>query len=307
MKIVSTLIFLISSICARGVKNPTETSSVMNGMVMDIDWSGLMNQIQPAPQQMPVQQAPAPVPRPAPMPEYGVMVDAPMQPAPVQATIVQEVAPVEQHMPVVEAVAEFTEVSSGQQVQIPNVNTVADLIVRSWANTWSMMAQDPNSSITLIYAGYKPLEGVDGVHWRLVFKLSGSGNVEFIALDVAVLNNGMVDIFRNIQTRNLTDISVLFGINISANSSISMEYLKESFLHNSPMILNPNYNAAQANTSGFDINWTRVEITHVQEEPNLNVVLNNIGGAKEPEYGVMESSVDIGAGSDGDDFDMFGR
>ena len=280
MKIAVTLLCIISPLLARGARNTNETNSAMNGMVLDIDWSGLVHQMQPG-QQMPVAQ-PAPVVYPTPvaepMPEPGV-----------------QVAP------------EFMQISSAAQLQIQNVNTVADLIVRSWANTWSMLAQDPNSTISLIYAAYKPLEGVEGVHWRLVFSLSGSGNTEFVALDVAVLANGMIDIFRNIQTRNLTDISVLFGVNVSAGHSIALEYLKESFFHNAPMMLNPNYNAAQANQSSFNIEWTTVQLEQVQPQQHgdLNVLLNNLGGDQK-EYGVLETNVDIGKGNNQGDFNMYG-
>jgi len=304
MKKVLSILFIIYTLSARGVKQTGETTGQMNGMVLDIDWSGLVNQMQhpqaPAQPQAPVHtqvthtHAPAQTSAPAQHTqqiEYGVLTEAP---APAQTQPV-------------EAVAEFMEVNSGQQIQIPNVNTLADLIVRSWANTWSMLAQDPNSSILLIYAGYKALEGVEGVHWRLVFALSGSGNTEYIALDVAVLANGMIDIFRNIQTRNLTDISVLFGVNISASNSIALEYLKESFFHNSPMTLNANYNAAQANQSGFNIEWTRVEVRHEEQGGNLNVLLNNLGGTQTVEHGVMETNVDIGSGNNTDDYDMFGN
>jgi hypothetical protein len=297
MKKVVTLLCIIYSLSALGVKPQTETTAQMNGMVLDIDWSGLVNQMQ-QPQAQP--QMPIPVPtQQTTQVEYGVLTQAPVAQAPVaQETFVQEQT--------VEAVPEFMEVNVAGQIQIPNVNTLADLIVRSWANTWSMLAQDPNSSISLIYAGYKALQGVEGVHWRLVFSLSGSGNTEFIALDVAVLANGMIDIFRNIQTRNLTDISVLFGVNISASNSINLEYLKESFFHNSPMILNPDYNAAQANQTGFNIEWTRVEVTQASQGGNLNVLLNNLGGTQQVEHGVLETNVDIGSGNTTDDFDMFG-
>jgi hypothetical protein len=291
MKKVTTILFMIYSLSALGVKNPSETNANMNGMVLDIDWSGLVNQMQE-----PGVQAPMPMPMPVPQPEYGVMTH--QEPAPVHV-------PTPVPAPMVEARPEFMEVSMGEQIQIPNVNTLADLIVRSWANTWSMLAQDPNSSITLIYAGYKPLEGVEGVHWRLVFNLTGSGNTEYIALDVAVLANGMIDIFRNIQTRNLNDISVLFGVNISADNSIALAYLKESFFHNSPMVLNANYNAAQANTTGFNIEWTQVQVEQATQGGNLNILLNNLGGTQEVEHGVLDTQVDIGSGNSGD-YDMFG-
>ena len=301
MKKVVTILFIIYTLSARGVKQTGETTGQMNGMLLDIDWSGLVNQMQ-HPQAPAQSQAPAHTHAPAQMSapaqhtqqvEYGVLPEVP--------------APAQTQTQPVEAVPEFMEVNSGQQIQIPNVNTLADLIVRSWANTWSMLAQDPNSSILLIYAGYKNLEGVEGVHWRLVFALSGSGNTEYIALDVAVLANGMIDIFRNIQTRNLTDISVLFGVNISASNSIALEYLKESFFHNSPMTLNPNYNAAQANQTGFNIEWTRVEVRQEEQGGNLNMLLNNLGGTQNVEHGVMETNVDIGSGNNTDDYDMFGN
>lgn len=281
MKTFTISILLLSVVCTKGVRNPAETTGAMNGMMLDIDWSGLVNQMQPAPQPMPAQ------------PEYGVIQE--------QVQVIPEPAPV----PLVEARPEFMEVSSAEQLGLPNVNTVADLIARSWANTWHMISSDPKSSISVIYAGYKALEGVDGVHWRLVFKLVGAGNTEFIGLDVAVLANGMVDVFRNITTRNLTDISMLFGVNVSAGSYISLQYLRESFLHNSIMIINPNYNAAQANQTGFDIEWTRVQVQEVAPAPVLDVVLNNIGGQQQPEYGVLDTSVDIGSSGGNSDLGMF--
>lgn len=306
MKNVVILFCLYFSLSSRGVRNPSETNAAMNGMVLDIDWSGLVNQMQnnqaptnhqaaaPASQHQMTQPSQTQQHMNQPqnqnsMPEYGVLDQA-------------------QNMPQSqEAVVEFMEVQSGDQIKIPNVNTLADLIVRSWANTWSMLSQDPNSTITLIYAGYKALEGVEGTHWRLVFNLTGSGNTEFIGLDVAVLANGMIDIFRNIQTRNLTDISVLFGVNISGESSIALADLKVSFFHNSPMILNDQYNAAQANTNGFDISWTQVNVqqTHAaQDNGQLNNLLNNLGGQSQEDPGQMDSDVDIGNGHS-DDFGMF--
>lgn len=305
MRHLVVLFYLCFSFSSRGVRNPNETNAAMNGMMLDIDWSGLVNQMQnPGAAQMPANygqapasqmpanfgQAPASQMPMAQQPEYGLL---------------QEPAKMPQVQPV-EAVAEFMEVSSGDQIKIPNVNTVADLIARSWANTWSMLSQDPKSSIALIYAGYKKLEGVEGMHWRLVFNLTGSGNTEFVGLDVAVLANGMVDIFRNIQTRNLTDISVLFGVGISGKSSIALADLKVSFFHNSPMILNTNYNAAQANTSGFDVSWTRVDVQRTQSQGNLNGLLSNLGAMDQPHMGQIDADVDIGSGNI-DDYGMFGR
>jgi hypothetical protein len=286
MKALTITILLFSLTFTKGVRNPAETAGAMNGMVLDIDWSGLVNQMQP----------------PAQQPEYGVMTAPAPIPVPVAPVAPVAVAPV----PVAPVVAapEFMEINAAAQLNIPNVNSVADLISRSWANTWHMIARDKTSSINLIYAAYKPLDGVEGVHWRLVFKLVGAGNTEYIALDVAVLANGMVDVFRNLQTRNLTDVSVLFGVSISGDNMISMEYLKESFLHNSIMIINPNYNAAQANQTGFSIEWTHIQEVAPQQA-NLNVVLNNIGGQQQPEYGVMETNVDIGNANTSSDYDMY--
>lgn len=291
MKALTITILLFSLTFAKGVRNPSETAGAMNGMVLDIDWSGLVNQMQqPVPQVeygvMPAQ-VPVPVPAPVPAP-VPVLAPAPM---PVAAPVV--------------AAPEFMEINSAAQLNFPNVNTVADLISRSWANTWHMIARDKTSSINLIYAAYKPLDGAQGMHWRLVFKLVGAGNTEYISLDVAVLANGMVDVFRNLQTRNLTDISVLFGTSISGDNMISMEYLKESFLHNSIMIINPNYNAAQAHQSGFSMEWTQVQEIVAPQQSNLNVVLNNIGGQQQSDYGVMETNVDIGSGNSGSDYDMY--
>ena len=286
MKTIVTLLCMISTIFALGARNNVETNGAMNGMLVDIDWSGLVNQMQPAQQMMAPQVAPAPVVMPMVMPapqvsmqEHGVAV-----------------AP------------GFMEVSSSAEIQLSSVNTPADLIVRSWANTWSMLSQDPNSSISLIYAAYKPLEGADGVHWRLVFVLNGSGNTEFVGLDIAVLANGTIDIFRNIQTRNLTDISVLFGTTISASNSIAYENLKESFFHNAPLALNPDYNAAMANQSSFNIEWLTVQ--NVQQAPQqdlqLNMILNGVGGNQQQEFGVMETNVDIGSDQGDDGYNMFG-
>jgi hypothetical protein len=280
---ILTLCLVALSTQSLGVNNPNEQTAAMTNVNVDIDWSGLMNNIQ------------------EPQPEYGVLVQqpAPMplpvaEPLPVQAIPMPMPAPVPQV-----AVSDFMNVSSVTEIQMGGLNTVADLIVRSWANTWSMIAQDPQSSIDLIYAAYKPLDGSGGVHWRLVFCLKGFNNTEYIALDVAALQDGTLDIFRNITTRNLTDINLLFGVTIGQSMALSTQWLKESFLWNAPMSLNTNYDAAQANTNGFDINWTLVQ--NNQEVKNIGVenLMMTLGGQVEPEPEVVDSAVFIGSGITG--------
>lgn len=283
IKILTLCLFAIST-QALGVNNPNEQTAAMTNVNVDIDWSGLMNNIQePQPEygvliQEPA--APAPMPMPVPMPA----------PAPMPAQAIPMPAPAPQV-----AVSDFMNVSSATDIQMNGLNTVADLIVRSWANTWSMISQDPQSSIDLIYAAYKALDGSGGMHWRLVFCLKGFNNTEYIALDVAVLQDGTLDIFRNITTRNLTDINLLFGVTIGPSMALSTQWLKESFLWNAPMNLNTNYDAAQANMNGFDINWTMVQSTQEVKNVGLENLMMNLGGQATSEPEVVDSAVFIGS------------
>lgn len=283
MKTCLILLSLIGSFFCRGVQNATEMTSNLNAMDVTIDWSPLMENQQPQ-QNQPIFEQPMMDVQPQP----SILIDGSMP---------QQMPPMPQQ-PLNEVLPGFMNVSNGADIEIPNVNTVADLISRFWANTWSMIQQDPNSTITLIYAAFKPLEGTDGVHWRLVFCLKGSNNTEFVALDIAILSSGVIDIFRNITTRNLADISLVFQTSVESNVEISMEYLKESFLHNSPIVLNANYDAAQANISGFNIEWTQVEQVMEIREQGFGQLMEGLGGQMEmPE---TDQGVIIGAGSDSD-------
>ena len=294
------LLTLVSTILSLGVSNTRESQQMMNAVDVSIDWSGLLNnmqnQQQPQPQ-MQMQQQPQ---RPQ-QPQQPQLQGPPMQ---MQMQMQQAPAAPKVVAP------EFLQVNSGSEIRIPNINTASDLIVRSWGNTWAMLSQDPNSSITIIYAGFKPLEGAEGVHWRIVFCIKGSANVEYVALDVAVLSNGTIDVFRNIQTRNLGDINLLFGHTIEHGVSISAEFLRESFLHNAPLALNAHYDAAQANSSGFNIEWTKVQTMPsmpVQQAPkaqenSLTMMLNSLG----QQNTVTESNVAIGSSNENDDNYNFG-
>lgn len=280
MRLAIIAVVLLHTLSARGVVQDMTKVDTNHSIDVTVDWSALaqqmMNNNQPEQQVEQVQ-----------MVEQNI---APV--AVVQAPVMEEVqGPI------------FEQVNNGADVVIPNVNTVADLITRSWANIWSALSMDPNSSISLIYAAFKPLAGVDGVHWRLVFGLQGSGNVEYIALDVAVLANGLVDVFRNIQTRNISDISVLFGVSIDIGVSLQMQWLKESFFHNSPLVLNANYDAAQANITGFNIEWTRVQevVVDQQQEASLVNIIDNLGGEMMPDSNI-DMNADIGAGVGTDDY-----
>lgn len=291
MKLAIVTLALIHTLAARGVVENVTNMDTNHSIDVTVDWSALAQQMIDNSQQ----QAPAPMPQPAPAPQQVMM-----QPAP---------APVQAPAPVMEVVQGpiFEQVNNGADIVIPNVNTVADLIIRAWANVWSALSMDPNSSINVIYAAFKPLEGADGIHWRLVFSLVGSGNVEYVGLDVAVLSNGIVDVFRSIQTRNISDINVLFNVSIDLGSVVQLQYLKESFFHNSPLILNANYDAAQANITGFDIEWTRVQTVSVdqQQEASLNNIIDNLGGEMVPDSN-LDVNADIGAAGSSD-LDIFGQ
>jgi hypothetical protein len=179
---------------------------------------------------------------------------------------------------------EFTEVSDPNKLifKNPNLVSLSALIAQSWTGTWVSLSKVDSSSLDLIYADYKLLENVKGVHWRLVFRLTSSENKNFIALDVAVLENGMVDIFRNVSTRILDDIRILYNVGINESKVFSLEFLKESFLHNSPMIMRSSSFVKEKGNSNT-------------KEVNLNIILDDVG-ADTSDVGAMDMDTQIGSG-----------
>ena len=184
------------------------------------------------------------------------------------------------------------------EIKIPTVNKVSDLILHSWRNVLNTVSQNPKSSISILYAGFKSLEGYKGINWRLVFCLKNSKNKEFIGLDVAVLENGTVDIFRNIQTRNLIDIELLFKISIKSADALVIDYLKESFLHNAPMIINSTYDMIQASESHFKKEWVAQRQNNSENKSSITSsqnktqnLLNTFGDSNDQ----VEESIAIGS------------
>ena len=188
---------------------------------------------------------------------------------------------------IVNQVPEFTEVSDPSQLRFknPNLISLSALITKSWTNIWLSMSQIQTSSLELIHADYKHLDNVKGIHWRLVFKLASAENRSFIGLDIAVLENGMVDIFRNVHTRILDDIRLLYNVMISESKVISLEFLRESFLHNSPMILRTD---------------NLVEKSHLNPGvKDVDVILNDVG-ADLSNNGQLDVDAQIGKGFESD-------
>ena len=176
-----------------------------------------------------------------------------------------------------EVAPKFIETRNAQELKSIGVKSVSELIMMCWASITKSLKYDSQSALKLMYAAYKNLEKTEGRHWRLVFEIKASNNVTYIALDVAVLSNGENDVFRSIQTRRIQDINVLFNVSISAD--IAVPYLKESFLHNSPIVLSENFGQTPQ--------------TQQPDNVNLNVILSDLGNMEDSEN--IEENVQIGS------------
>ena len=176
----------------------------------------------------------------------------------------------------VEVLSEFKEIINAEELKMSGMDSVSNLIVKFWASTINSLNAGNDCSIQLMYAACKRLENVDGLHWRFVFELKTLETLSFNALDVAVLDDGTLDVFRNFSTRVLQDINILFDVTISPSARVDYQYLKESFLHNSPLILT----VTQQNSENMDMT-SQSSSSIMSNQTNLNVILNNLGNLNE--------------------------
>ena len=68
-----------------------------------------------------------------------------------------------------------------------------------------------------------------------------------------MLSDGRVDVFRNIKTRVLGDIWRLFGVQIDGSRVIQLNWLKESLLHNSELILDSQVASPKGNANNINL------------------------------------------------------